>query len=54
MCILSRKPSSALCMLTNGCNNVMQDHVGVLARRMFAYAYETFVTDEDYNPWGVQ
>ena len=30
-------------MLTNGCNNVLQDHVAVLARRMVGLAYESFV-----------
>ena len=30
-------------MVTNGCRNGMNNHVGVLARRMFTYAYETFV-----------
>jgi CubicO group peptidase (beta-lactamase class C family) len=30
-------------MLTNGCNNGLDSYIGVLARRQFVYAYETFV-----------
>lgn len=41
-------------LLTNGCNNKLQNRVGVLARRMFALAYGTFVSDEDYQPFLVQ
>jgi len=29
-------------MLTNGCNNVLDNHIGVLARRQFTYTYQTF------------
>ena len=34
-------------MLTNGCRNSLNNRVGVLARRMFAYAYETFTGSEE-------
>ena len=29
-------------MLTNGCNNGLDNYIGTLARRQFVYAYETF------------
>jgi len=34
-------------MLTNGCNNGLNNYIGVLARRQFTYAYETFVGVEE-------
>ena len=41
-------------LLTNGCSTKLRDHVGILSRRLFALAYETFVTDEDYQPFLVR
>ena len=41
-------------LLTNGCNAILQNNVGVLSRRLFALAYETFVTEEDYQPFLVR
>lgn len=32
-------------MLTNGCNNGLNNYIGVLARRQFAYAYQTFAAE---------
>ena len=34
-------------MVTNGCRNGMNNHVGALARRMFACAYDTFADSGD-------
>jgi len=43
LCNVYFEPSTGFgfVMVTNGCRNGMDNHVGVLARRMFAYAYET-------------
>ena len=41
-------------LLTNGCDNELQDGVGTLARRMFDFSYSTFVNEEDYQPWEVR
>lgn len=41
-------------MLTNGCNNVLQNRVGVLARRLFTYSYENFAAAEDTGSFLVQ
>ncbi|HPF87615.1 MAG TPA: serine hydrolase domain-containing protein [Candidatus Limiplasma sp.] len=56
LCNVYFEPATQFCfiMLTNGCNNVLEDHVGVLARRQFAFAYETFVTDGNVDPFLVQ
>ncbi len=32
-------------MLTNGCNNGLNNYIGVLARRQFAYAYQAFAAE---------
>ncbi|MBN1777144.1 MAG: beta-lactamase family protein [Clostridiales bacterium] len=41
-------------MLTNGCNNVLDNRVGVLSRRLFTYTYESFVESGAYQPYLVQ
>ena len=47
LCNVYFDPETQFCfvLLTNGCNNVLQNHVGVLARRMFTFAYENFAAD---------
>ncbi len=52
LCNVYFEPETQFCfiLLTNGCNNVMQGHVGVLTRRMFTFAYSTFM-DGDYQPY---
>ncbi len=44
LCNVYFEPSTGFgfVMVTNGCRNTLNNHVGVLARRMFTYAYETF------------
>jgi len=41
-------------MLTNGCNNVLDNHVGVLSRRLFTYTYGSFVSGDAYQPYLVE
>jgi CubicO group peptidase (beta-lactamase class C family) len=52
LCNVYFDPETQFCfvLLTNGCNNVLQNHVGVLARRMFAFAYENFAADAGSAP----
>lgn len=49
LCNVYFEPSTGFgfVMVTNGCHNGMNNHVGVLARRMFTYAYETFAEGSD-------
>jgi len=57
LCNVYFEPETQFCfiLLTNGCNNVLQNHVGVLTRRQFVYAYDTFVNgDGASDPWLVQ
>ena len=54
LCNVYFEPETQFCfvLLTNGCNNVLQDRVGVLARRQFTFAYETFVQGGGASdPW---
>ena len=52
LCNVYFDPETQFCfvLLTNGCNNVLQNHVGVLARRLFALAYENFAADAGSEP----
>jgi len=45
LCNVYFEPSTGFgfVMVTNGCHNSLNNHVGVLARRMFTYVYETFM-----------
>jgi CubicO group peptidase (beta-lactamase class C family) len=56
LCNVYFEPASSfgIVLLTNGCNNALQDHIGVLARRMFQFAYKNFVGNEDYQPYKVR
>ena len=47
LCNVYFDPETQFCfvMLTNGCKNTMNNHVGILSRRMFDLAYQTFVGD---------
>ena len=49
LCNVYYEPETHFCfvMLTNGCHNVMDHHVGVLSRRMFNLAYQSFVSNEE-------
>ncbi len=41
-------------MLTNGCNNVLDNYVGVLARRQLTYTYDCFVENKEILAYLVQ
>jgi len=56
LCNVYFEPSTGFgfVMLTNGCNNALDNHVGILARRQFVYAYETFADSGDAESFWVQ
>ncbi len=56
LCNVYFEPASGFgfVLLTNGCDNETENQVGVLTRRLFALAYETFVGEGDYRPWVVR
>jgi len=56
LCNVYFEPETQFCfvMLTNGCSNVLQNHVGVLSRRLLTLAYTNFVCPEEYIPYMVQ
>ncbi len=56
LCNVYFEPSTGFgfVMLTNGCKNYLDNHVGVLTRRLFALAYESFVEITDSQGFLVQ
>ena len=56
LCNVYFEPASqfGFILLTNGCNNKLLHRVGLLSRQLFALTYETFVSEEDCNPWLVR
>ena len=41
-------------MLTNGCKNLLDNHVGILSRRQLRYAYDSFVENTDISSYQVE